>query len=322
MSATLTDTDVEAAPGIAALRADVLAGLGQNPKTLPSKYLYDETGSFLFEAICTLEDYYPTLTELSIMDQSVHDMAAALGPRCLLIEYGSGSGMKTEILLSALDRPAGYVPIEISQAHLENSSRRLARHFPTIPILPVCADYTSDYTIPEPPVTPARRAVFFPGSTIGNFDPPDAEVFLRRVARACGPGGGLLIGVDLRKAPDVLERAYDDPQGVTAAFNRNLLARLNRELGATFDLDQFQHRAVYNEDAGRIEMHLVSLKRQDVRIGDAVFAFARDETICTEHSNKYTLEGFRGLARAAGFAVEQVWTDPHAWFSVQYARVI
>ncbi len=320
MSDSLTESVVDTAPETEQLRADVLSGLSGTPKSLPSKYLYDETGSFLFEAICTLEDYYPTLTELSIMDRHVHEMAEALGPQCLLIEYGSGSGMKTEILLTALTEPAGYVPIEISRAHLESSSRRLARHFPTIPILPLCADYTGDYTIPDAPGTTKRRAVFFPGSTIGNFDRPDAEVFLRRVARVCGPDGGLLIGVDLQKDSGVLERAYDDPQGVTAAFNLNLLARLNRELGADFSLSQFAHCARYNSHAGRIEMHLISQTRQEVRIGNATISFAQGETICTEHSNKYTLDRFRDLAHAAGFSVERVWTDPKTWFSVQYLR--
>ncbi|MEM7479660.1 MAG: L-histidine N(alpha)-methyltransferase [Acidobacteriota bacterium] len=310
----------DTAPVTADMLADVLAGLSAIPKTLPSKYLYDETGSFLFEAICTLEAYYPTLTELSIMDRHVAEMAAALGRGCLLIEYGSGSGKKTEILLEALEDPAGYVPIEISRPHLEASARRLARHFPAIPILPVCADYTSALEIPTPPRPEEHRAVFFPGSTIGNFEPPAAEDFLRRIAEVCGAGGSLLIGVDLQKDPAILERAYNDPQGVTAAFNLNLLARLNRELGADFDLPRFRHFAIYNREHGRIEMHLESSSEQAVHLGGQRFSFAAGETICTEHSHKYTLDGFRAMARRTGFEVEQVWTDPKRWFSVQHLR--
>lgn len=309
------------APEVATLRDDVLAGLRATPKTLPCKYLYDETGSHLFEAICTLDAYYPTRTELAIMDRHIGEMAERLGADCQLIEYGSGSGMKTEILLANLERPAAYVPIEISRDHLERSARHLARHFPALEVLPVCADYTAEYEIPLPTRPAARRAVYFPGSTIGNFDRPLALPFLRNIARVCGPGGALLIGVDLHKDQAVLERAYNDPARVTAAFNLNLLDRLNRELDSDFDLQRWRHKARWDADTGRIEMHLESLGNQTVQVGQDRIHFADGETICTEHSNKYTLDGFRQLAEEAGFRVEQVWTDERQWFSVQYLVV-
>ncbi len=307
---------------MSSLRADVIEGLGRSPKELPCKYFYDETGSHLFEAICGLEEYYPTRTELAIMDRRIGEMADCLGPRCLLIEYGSGSGKKTEILLTALDAPVGYVPIEISRDHLMASASRLQERFPRLEVLPVCADYTSHYELPSPSAEVRRRAVYFPGSTIGNFDHDEAVEFLRHIAGACGRGGGLLIGVDLQKAPETLERAYDDVLGVTAAFNRNLLVRLNRELGADFDVAQFRHVAFYDAEEGRIEMHLESLRPQSVRLGAAEFSFAEGERICTEHSNKYTLDGFREMARQAGFTVERVWTDDEQLFSVQFLAVI
>ncbi len=304
------------------LERDVLAGLGASPKTLPSKYLYDERGSHLFDDICELEEYYPTRTELTIMDDHVGEMAAKLGSRVMLIEYGSGSGHKTEVLLEALEEPAAYVPIEISLEHLRMSAKRLAARYPEIEILPICADYTADYELPESTATPRRRVIYFPGSTIGNFPKAEAAEFLRHVAEHCGPGGGLLIGVDLDKDRALLEPAYDDAAGVTAAFNLNLLERLNRELDANFDLERFTHRAVYNAEEQRIEMYLVSRTAQNVEIAGRVFEFAAGETICTEYSHKYTLESFAELARASGLEVEQVWMDDDRLFSVQYLTVI
>lgn len=306
------------APQGEAFRAEVVAGLCRSPKEISCKFLYDETGSHLFEAICGLEEYYPTRTELAILDRRVGEMAESLGPRCLLIEYGSGSGKKTEVLLAALHEPVGYVPIEISRDHLMAAAARLKERFPKLEVLPICADYTADYEVPEPAAAARRRVVFFPGSTIGNFERGDAVVFLRHVAETCGTGGGLLIGVDLVKDRRILERAYDDALGVTAAFNLNLLVRLNRELGADFDVGAFRHRAWYDEAAGRVEMHLESARAQTVRIGGVEISFAAGETVCTEHSHKYTLEGFRELAREAGFEVERVWTDDERLFSVQY----
>jgi dimethylhistidine N-methyltransferase len=306
---------------LARFRADVVAGLTAAVKTLPCKYLYDDRGSRLFDRICDLPEYYPTRTELGILRRHAGDMAAALGECCLVIEYGSGSGMKTPLLLERLKHPAGYVPVEISRDHLLASANELGRRFPDLEVLPVWADFTKDFELPATRRKPRRKAVFFPGSTIGNFGPACAVDLLEGVARLCGPGGGFLVGVDLRKPKAVLEPAYDDAAGVTAAFNKNLLVRINRELGADFDLDQFDHRAVWNDVQSRIEMHLVSRRRQEVHFDGRTIRFAAGESICTEHSHKYTLDAFRDLARTAGLGVRQVWTDEQRWFSVQYLEV-
>jgi dimethylhistidine N-methyltransferase len=319
MSGTAPTLDL--APGLETFLKDALLGLRQDPKELPCKYLYDAEGSRLFEAICELPEYYPTRTELSIMYRSVGEMAQAIGPRALLIEFGSGAGLKTEVLLDALDKPVAYVPLDISPKALEESVERLARRFPGLRVLPVCADYTEAWEIPTPEETPRRQVIYFPGSTIGNFDRGPAEIFLRRLAHLAGPRGGLLIGVDLKKEREVLEAAYDDAQGVTAAFNRNYLVRLNRELDADFDLQHFRHRAVWNEADGRVEMHLESLVDQEVHLGGETLTFRRGETICTEHSNKYGIEEFGELAGRAGFTVRRVWTDPEQRFSVQWLTV-
>jgi len=306
---------------LAQFREDVLCGLAGPEKTLPCKYLYDERGSRLFDRICELPEYYPTRTEISILRRYSAEMAAELGPDCLVIEYGSGSGLKTPLLLERLSRPAGYVPVDISREHLLASATALARRFPAIEVLPVWADFTADFDLPVTRRLPRRRAVFFPGSTIGNFGPHEAVRLMRGVARQCGPRGGFLVGVDLRKPREILEPAYDDAAGVTAAFNKNLLVRINRELGANFDLDQFQHRAVFDDRHSRIEMHLVSRKRQVVKVGGVSVWFAAGETICTEHSYKYTRETFRELAMSAGLALGEIWTDDDRLFSVQYLTV-
>lgn len=305
-------------PDARRLRDDAWAGLGAPRKTLPCKYFYDACGSALFERICELPEYYPTRTELGILEAHGGEMAERLGRACLLVEYGSGSSRKTRLLLDRLQAPAGYVPIDISRAALAASAQRLTAAYPELEVLPVCADYGEPFELPQPRRLAACRAVFFPGSTIGNFTPPDAERFLARMARVAGEDGGLLIGADLRKSPAVLEAAYDDAAGVTAAFNRNLLVRLNREVGADFDLARFAHRASWNEPAGRVEMHLVSTHDQEVVVGGRRFRFAAGETIHTENSYKYTLDGFARLAAGAGLAVRRVWTDPRAWFSVQW----
>jgi dimethylhistidine N-methyltransferase len=302
-------------------RADVLAGLSAPAKTLPCKYLYDDRGSRLFDQICGLPEYYPTRTELGILYRHAGDMAAALGDNCLVIEYGSGSGLKTPLLLERLRHPAGYVPVEINRDHLLASAAGLAQRFPQLEVLPVWADFTDDFEVPAARRVPRRRAVFFPGSTIGNFGPSCAMDLMEGVARRCGPGGAFLVGVDLRKSKAILEPAYDDAAGVTAAFNKNLLVRINRELGADFDLDQFDHRAVFDEKHSRIEMHLVSHRRQTVHLDGRTIRFAAGESICTEHSYKYTLDAFRDMARTAGLCVRQVWTDEAGWFSVQYLEV-
>jgi dimethylhistidine N-methyltransferase len=301
--------------------ADAVAGLGATPKTLPCKYFYDAEGSKLFDQICELPEYYPTRCELGILRAHAKDMAACLGPETLLIEYGSGSSVKTRLLLDRLARPAAYVPVDISGEHLLGAALALRLDYPGLEIAPVCADFTAGFALPRLGRRAARRAVYFPGSTIGNFAEAAAVRLMADVARRVGPGGAFLVGVDLKKDPRVLERAYDDAAGVTAAFNLNLLVRMNRELDANFDLDRFAHRAVWVESAGRIEMHLVSRADQVVRLDGRRIRFSRGESICTEHSHKYTLDGFAQLARRAGLAVRRVWTDRDARFSVQYLEV-
>jgi dimethylhistidine N-methyltransferase len=298
------------------MAAEVLAGLRSDPKQVPCKYLYDERGSQLFEDITRLPEYYPTDTEISILERQAADMAEHLGRRCLLIEFGSGSSLKTRILLDELVEPAGYVPIDISQEHLLASAAELHARYPDLEILPVSADYMQEVEIPVTRIEPARRDVFFPGGTIGNFHRDEAVDFLQRKAQLVGAGGGLLLGVDLKKDPAVLERAYDDSQGVTARFDLNLLARLNRELDADFDLDRFRHRASWNETYGRVEMHLDSLADQVVRVAGEEIRFRDGESIWTESSYKYRIDDFHALAAEAGFVPDSVWTDDRDLFSV------
>ena len=300
------------------LRDDVVAGLRRSPRTLPCKYFYDERGSRLFEKICELDEYYLTRTELAILERSVAEMAGCLGPGCMLIEPGSGSSTKTRLLLEALESPVAWVPVDISRDVLLRSSESIDGAHPELEVLPVCADFTQPFALPTPRHRPARRVVYFPGSTIGNFDPPEVVRFLARLRQLCAPGGAVLIGADLRKDRKVLEAAYDDAAGVTAEFNLNLLLRVNRELGADFDLGCFRHLAVWDEGRGRVEMHLVSTAAQTVRIDGESFSFASGEVIHSESSYKYDLEGFAGLAGAAGLAVARVWLDERRWFSVQY----
>lgn len=312
---------LDCAPDLATFRAEVLTGLQSFEKTLPCKYFYDRRGSQLFDRICDLPEYYPTRTEAGIMRDHVGEMAALFCPDCLLIEYGSGSSTKTRILLDHLPHLAGYVPMDISREHLHRTAAGLADAYPHLDILPLCADYTAAFDLPAARRPVRSRAVYFPGSTIGNFHRDLAETFLSRIAQVCASGGGLLIGVDMKKPAHILEPAYDDAQGVTAAFNLNLLRRINDELGADFDLGQFAHRAFYNALAGRIEMHMMSLRPQTVHLGGAAIAFEEEETILTECSYKYSLPEFAALASAAGFAVRKVWTDPEQKFSVQYLTV-
>lgn len=306
------------APSTWSMLEDVLQGLRSSPKHVPCKYFYDERGSDLFEQICTLDEYYLTRAELEIMDRHADEMADALGPRCLVIEYGPGSGRKTRLLLERMDSPAAYVPIDISGESLMRTAEEFASHFPGLEVLPVCADYTQPFEMPRSRTQARRRAVYYPGSTIGNFSPEGARDFLAHAAMVTGERGGLLIGVDLRKDPAILEAAYDDARGITAKFNMNLLVRFNEELGADFDLDSFSHRAPYNEALGRVEMHLVSGKAQTVRIQGETIRFREGETIHTESCYKYDVEGFSALASSAGLDVETVWTDPRRLFSVQY----
>jgi dimethylhistidine N-methyltransferase len=305
-------------PDDAVMLDDVLHGLALPVKNIPSLYFYDQRGSELFDAITALPEYYPTRTEIAILEAHGAEMAAAIGPGVRLIELGSGSALKTELLLARLETPAAYVPVEISREHLLASAARIAADFPGLEVLPVNADFTEPFYLPEPKHAVVRRNVaFFPGSTIGNFPRPMAADLLRATRREVGAGGAMLIGVDLEKDRAILERAYNDAAGVTAQFNLNLLARLNRELGANFDLGAFRHLAVWDEARGRIEMRLVSQRAQRVRLGGRQFEFDAGEILVTEYSHKYSLEGFRGLAEANGFSVARVWTDPERLFSVQ-----
>lgn len=299
---------------------DVLRGLRTVPKELPSKYFYDDQGALLFEQICEQDEYYLTRTELGIMQEHVQEMADLVGANSLLVEYGSGSGIKTRLLLEALPTPAGYVPIDISKGQLLASAEALTLAYPNLEVLPVCADYTGDFALPLPEKPVARRVAYFPGSTIGNFDREQARRFLRQVAHIC-QGGGLLIGVDLQKDFTVLHRAYNDAQGVTARFNKHILERVNQELGADFQPQQFSHYAFYNPGHSRIEMHLASLKKQMVHLGSDEIPFQRGESIWTESSYKYTLETFAQLAASAGYVVARVWTDPRELFSIQYLTI-
>ena len=300
---------------------DVLDGLAGSQKSLPCKYFYDATGSELFEQICELEEYYLTRTELAIMRQSAPEMAELLGTGCLVVEFGSGSSLKTAILLQHLRQPVAYLPVDISRDHLQETSRRLADQFPAIQVKPVCADFTKSFELPriEPPG--AHRIVYFPGSTIGNFGPAEAITLLKKIAELTGRTGGLLIGFDLKKSHEILEPAYNDAAGVTAAFNLNLLVRINRELDADFCVDQFRHHAFFNETESRIEMHLVSESDQTVRIGTTNIDIGRDESIHTENSYKYSQQQFRDIATQVGFKVEKTWTDPQELFCVQYLTV-
>lgn len=313
---------VDAGPETAAFRDDVIAGLSSHPKSLPCKYFYDEDGSRLFERICELEAYYPTRVELAILEDNASEMAAPLGEGAVLVEYGCGALVKVRLLLDAMAAPAMFVPIDISGEHLRQAATELVRAYPSLQVRPVVADFTQPLTLPDDLADLAgARVAFFPGSTIGNFEEAPAQAFLAGIARTIGAGGWLLIGVDMVKDVDVLVRAYDDPEGVTAAFNKNILRRMQRELGAVVDLDGFDHRAVWNDDNSRIEMHLESLRPQAIEIAGRTFEFAAGETIHTESSHKYTADGFRGLAESAGFQPMCLWTDPKAWFSVHLLRV-
>lgn len=298
-------------------RAAVLAGLAQPQKRIPAKFFYDARGSRLFDRICELPEYYPTRTEIGLLRRHAGEIAEAAGPGATLVEFGSGSSRKVRILLDALQAPAAYVPIDISRAHLMAAAQALAEDYPGLPVVAICADYTRGFALPE--VVPAGAPLgFFPGSTLGNFAPMEAAGFLKRVAALVGPGGGLLIGVDLQKDEAVLRAAYNDPEGVTAAFNLNLLERMRRDLGAELELEGFRHEAHYNRARGCIEMHLVSRKRQRIAIGDRGFDLEQGETIHTEDSRKYTLDGFRAQAQAAGWRPLEAWVDDRRLFSLHY----
>lgn len=303
-------------------RDEVLDGLSKSPRQLPYKFFYDQRGAQLFQEICDLPEYYITRTEIEILRLHGADMAKALGPQVELIGLGTGAGTKTRILLEELHNPAVYVSIDISKEQLEKSSARFREMFPTLQVLPVCVDYLEPFELPLPRRLSSRSVIYFPGSTIGNFEPEIASEFLARLVDLAGDGGGLLIGVDLQKDRDVLERAYNDAAGVTAQFNKNLLVRINRELEADFDLNRWQHHAIYSPSEGRIEIYLISDNEQTVHIGAREFQFRAGEEILTEYSYKHTIAGFIELARQAGFHFEQVWTDDARWFGVFYFTVL
>src|SRR2546421_5597250 len=305
-------------PAASDLLSDIIAGLSSDQRALPCKYFYDERGAALFQKICELPEYYITRTEIDILDRHRREIAAHLGTNIGLIGLGTGAGTKTRILIEALEKPAVYIPVDISQKQLRQSTALFRKIFPDLEILPLCADYLQPVVLPSPRHKPARNVVYFPGSTIGNFEPDEAVQFLRRIANVCRGGGGLLIGVDLKKDQQVLEAAYNDSAGVTAQFNLKLLQRINRELGADFDLDQWRHRAIYNSNAGRIEMHLISEADQLVHLNEHKFHFRRGEKIITEYSYKYAPDEFAAFAAKAGFNFVRMWTDEAGLFGVFY----
>lgn len=302
--------------------AEVKRGLSQQPKTLPCKFFYDERGSALFDAICELPEYYPTRTEIALLEAIASDLGRHIGPHAHLIEYGCGSVKKVRPLLDALIEPAAYVAVDISREHLLGAAKMLAEDYPGLDVHAVCADFTKPFKVRAPAGRPdARRVGFFPGSTLGNFLPDDARRFLSNAVALLGSGGAMVIGIDLKKDTAILNAAYNDAQGVTADFNLNLLHRINAELGADFDVGKFRHRAHYNAEAGRVEMHLYSMGMQDVRVDNATYRFADGESIHTENSHKYSVDEFRMMARGAGFEPGEVWTDDAQLFSIHYLTI-
>jgi L-histidine Nalpha-methyltransferase len=300
-----------------ALTRGVLEGMRKHPRQLSPVWFYDELGSFLFDSICELPEYYLTRTELQIMRTHAGEMAHHIGPDAAIIELGSGTSTKTRQLLDHLEEPAAYVPVDIARDHLLDAASAIARDYPTLRVIPVCADFSRPFDLPAHVAAADKRVVYFPGSTLGNFEQSQALELLSRMRQLIGNSGAVLIGIDLKKDPRVLERAYNDRAGVTAEFNVNALRHMNRELGTDFDLDAFEHTAVWVEDQSRVEMHLVSKRDQVVHLGDESVKIARGEHLCTEYCHKYTLESFADLAAAAGLAVTRVWMDPARLFSVQ-----
>ena len=296
-------------------RQDVLAGLSMHRKSLPCRWLYDERGSELFEQITQLKEYYPTRVETGILRSNAAEIAAFVGKGATLIEYGAGAGIKTEILISALEAPRLYVPVDISGDFLDQAVISLRHRFPTIGIWPIVADFTGDFEIPAG-IPLKGRSAFFPGSTIGNLDRAETVSFLRRVHRHVGAKGTVVIGADLTKDIRILLAAYNDRQGVTAAFNLNLLARINRELDADFRLERFAHEARWNSSNSAVEMHLVSLEAQTVTVDGQRFDFEAGESIHTETSRKYTVSTLSAIVESAGWYIEEMWTDPRQSFGV------
>jgi dimethylhistidine N-methyltransferase len=317
-----TTSTTENALDVDGFRRDVVNGLSSRPKTLPCKYFYDERGSQLFEQICELDEYYLTRTELSIMRKYAPQMGSVFSEPVLLVELGSGSSVKTRLLLQHLPKPLTYVPVDISYEHLYRTARGIAQDYSGVEVVPIAADFTQDFDLPRDPRPSENVVVFFPGSTIGNFAHQESCVLLEHIAGLCASGGGLIIGIDLQKDPRIIEAAYNDRRGVTAEFNLNLLIRINRELNADFNVDGFVHRAVYNQKLGRIEMYLISQRSQNVRVGDEWFSFVKGETICTEYSHKYRIDQFADLAFTAGLKLERRWTDSQELFAVLQFAII
>ena len=298
---------------------DVIQGLKQAQKRIPPKHFYDERGSRLFDAICTTDEYYPTRTEMAILDDNCEDICRLLGSDCVLVEPGSGSSQKVRLILDRLE-PHTYMPLDISSEHLKSTASGLASEYPHINITAACLDYTQQISLPDYPE--GRRSIaFFPGSSIGNFEHEDAVKFLGNLATLVRPRGGLLIGVDLKKETSILNAAYNDRDKITAQFNLNLLSRINTELEADFNPDRFEHLAFYNENQGRIEIYLVSTCNQLVTVAGHRFKFRQGESIHTENSYKYTIDEFRSLALKAGFTLRKAWTDAQSLFSVQYYEI-
>lgn len=309
------------APGIAEDRDEILRGLMASQKRLSPKYFYDKRGSELFDRICSLPEYYLTRTELELMQDHLGEIAALVGERASVIEFGAGSNTKVRLLLDHLRDPAAYVPVDISPEFLLEQVESLREDYPGVQMQPVFADFTRPFELPQHAAVPKRNLVFFPGSTIGNFTRRGALELLEVMAAAAKPGGALLVGVDLEKDPAVLHAAYNDADGITAEFNLNLLARLNRELDAEFDFEGFEHQAIYDEKERRIEMRLISHTRQRVNVAGVPIDFAPREYIITEYSQKYAPEDFRALARRAGFVPERTWIDDARLFSLHYMTV-
>ncbi|WP_310387717.1 L-histidine N(alpha)-methyltransferase [Roseateles sp.] len=299
--------------------ADLHHALAQSQRSISPKYFYDEQGSALFEQICELPEYYPTRTELALLRKHAAELANLIGPQAQLIEYGAGALSKVRLLLAQLERPQAFVPIDISGPHLLQACAALQADYPSLNIQPVVGDFSRAVALPAPAPAGGQRVGFFPGSSIGNFTPPEAQAFLAMTAEQLR-GGGLLIGVDLIKDPDLLHAAYNDSQGVTARFNLNLLERARCELGAQFAADGFRHSAFYNAPLQRIEMHLLSMRRQVLRLQGLDYVFEAGETLHTENSYKYSVAGFQALAERAGFRAGPVWTDAHNWFSLHWLQ--
>jgi L-histidine Nalpha-methyltransferase len=308
------------APSEDNFRDSVLTGLSGEPKALPCKFFYDTHGAELFEKITRVPEYYLTRTEIAILEARAGEIAAYAGPHARMIELGSGALRKVRILLAALDAPAAYVPVDISREQLRAAGARLAEDFPDLPVVAVCADYTKPFQLPPLPGPPGKRVGFFPGSTIGNFEPEGVVAFLKNCAALLGPGGEIVIGADMKKDPAILDAAYNDKAGTNAAFNLNLLERINRELDGDLAVDRFAHVAFYSEANGRVELYVKSLADQTAHIAGRRFDFRRDEMIHTENSYKYAVPEFRALAARAGFRPVDTWTDRGELFAVYYFR--